>query len=560
MKQKKQHNRLFFSLFVLAIISVFSMLLINLAKVSTLNAPGVFDSDYGSLLDISFDIYRDGKFVETSKLPYSFQSSTMNKDIALVGTLPEDKTDVHPFISFRTPGNSVKVEIDNEEVYNFYKEGAKDYGGGYAHFIKVPPDSNNKQIKISLFCPNNNPFSKNVYPIYTGSKGYLLIENFDYNFASLFFGVVLIAAGLLFLGNIIFFSRTVGSAFLFSLSLILICFGSWVFCQSSSRQLVGITNPTAPMIISFFAMFSLPFCTWFYIKTNYTEIGEIKILKRFALLILFLYIPISIFSYLGIMYTNFLGLIGILILVFMLLVLAFAIKLFKGGNKSLLSCILALLSTLVSIVIDEVCLILRVPVGNVSIMHAGMAIAATIFIYKSIGNLIEKNTEEYEAQLLKKLAYVDVATLVENRNAYEMFIENEAPDLYSCGIILADVNGLKIINDMHGHKSGDALLVKLSSSLKQSLPDDSKLYRIGGDEFISILMDTSKEEFTKIVRNLEKKFTPNDNDCGMAIGSYYYVKNIDGDISKAIEKTDKNMYKHKQSQRDLIHECFLKTN
>jgi len=536
---------------------VFICFFLNIFKSYNLNAPGVFDSDYGQTLDVSFNIFEDGQFLENSTLPYSFSSSTKNKKIELVATLPANESINKSFIYLDSSGYSVIVEVENNEIYSFYEEGSKDYGGGYSHFIRLPDNSSSKQIKIKLFCPTNSPFSQTLLPIYIGSKGYLLVEAFGSTFESLFFGIILIVFGLVFLGNIIFFKKSAGNSFLLSLSLLLICLGCWVLFQSESRQIIGITNPVFPMEISFFSMFSLPFCIWFYVSCNYKKIGEYKILKYSALFIIFLYIPISVISLFGVPYTSFLAFIGILILLFTLLLLAISIKLYNNGEKALLSCIVAISSIFLSIIFEEVLLLLKISIGFLSILHTGMAITGIIFIYKSIGNLIEKTTEDNQAILLKKLAYLDVVTLVENRNSYERFLEEEGKEIKFSGIILADVNGLKIINDMYGHKSGDDLLKRLSKTLKDALPPDSKLYRVGGDEFVGIIQTLSKEEFLKFVEELQIVFTPTETDCGMAIGSYYYLKNEEEDITKAIEKADKNMYKHKEKQKNLIHKSFL---
>jgi hypothetical protein len=321
---------------------VFICLFTNVIKTSNLNAPGVFESDYGKNLDIPFEIYENDEFITSSSLPYSFASSTQNKRIKLVSTLPNDTTIDNSFLFFRASGYSIIVEVDGNEIYNFSKENVKDFGGGYKHFIRLPENSSSKEIIFHLFCPSANPFSQNLYPIEIGSKGYVLKQAFGPTYESLFFGIILIVLGLIFLGNILFFNQSMDNSFLFSLSLLLICLGIWVFFQASSRQLVGINNPSLPMILSFFTMFSLPFCLWFYIKTNYLKFEEYRILKYSAFFILFLYIPISITDLFGISYMIFLPFIGMLVLLYSILILAISIHIYIRGEKSVFSCILAI--------------------------------------------------------------------------------------------------------------------------------------------------------------------------------------------------------------------------
>jgi diguanylate cyclase (GGDEF)-like protein len=207
--------------------------------------------------------------------------------------------------------------------------------------------------------------------------------------------------------------------------------------------------------------------------------------------------------------------------------------------------------------LEEIFLFLKLTIGNISILHLGMSITAIIFIYRTIGNLIDKSTKENEAKLLKKLAYFDVATLIENRNAYERFLEENSDKIEFAGVFLADINGLKIINDYYGHKQGDTLLKNLSSLLKESLPVNSKLYRIGGDEFVGIIPSISEKDFTHYIENLRSKFNPNDTDFGMAIGFHYHTREFDGKVEKSIEKADMNMYQQKEFQKHLIHKSLL---
>jgi len=447
--------------------------------------------------------------------------------------------------------------VDNQEIYHFYQQDVQDYGGAYWHFIKLPDNSSSKQIKIHLLCPTKDSFAQNLFPLYIGSKGYVLVQSFGLTFESLCFGIVFIVFGLVFLGNIVFSNRSVDNSFLLSLALLLICLGCWFLFQSGAKQIIGFNNPAFSGHMSFFSMISLPFFLWFYVNTNYKKIGEYKIFTYASFVILCLYIPVTILSFLGIHYTRFLLFIGIILLLFVLCLLVTSIHLYHKEEKSLLSCIIALLSIVISIMIEEVLLFLKINVTCISILHAGMALAAIVFIYKSIGNLIEKNTELNKEKLLKKLAYIDVVTLMQNRNSYEKFIEEEGNSFQSMGIILTDVNGLKIINDTFGHRAGDQLLQKTSKKLKDLLPQGSELYRVGGDEFVGFIPGIQEDDFLAFLETLKNHFNPTDNNYGMAIGACFYEKRAYENITKAIEVADKNMYQHKTEQKNFISQVFM---
>lgn len=120
---------------------------------------------------------------------------------------------------------------------------------------------------------------------------------------------------------------------------------------------------------------------------------------------------------------------------------------------------------------------------------------SVIFAVRSIE--YEKRKEE---QLLRS-STTDELTRCYNRRAYEQDIKKLTADkkfLY----LSADVNGLKAVNDRLGHAAGDELLCGVAGCMKQSFEDYGKVYRIGGDEFVTILF-TDEEQFGIIKQNYD---------------------------------------------------------
>jgi diguanylate cyclase (GGDEF)-like protein/PAS domain S-box-containing protein len=69
-------------------------------------------------------------------------------------------------------------------------------------------------------------------------------------------------------------------------------------------------------------------------------------------------------------------------------------------------------------------------------------------------------------------------------------------------VLYLDLDGFKLINDMHGHAVGDALLVAISKRIACTVRDTDTLARIGGDEFVAVLVDIDSNE--KLKRVLER--------------------------------------------------------
>ena len=97
---------------------------------------------------------------------------------------------------------------------------------------------------------------------------------------------------------------------------------------------------------------------------------------------------------------------------------------------------------------------------------------------------------------LEKLADTDALTPVPNRRAFvrELTRMMSFAERYStpASVIFFDVNGLKQINDTHGHAAGDAAIVHVAATLSANIRDSDFVGRLGGDEFGVILPYTDE--------------------------------------------------------------------
>ena len=147
---------------------------------------------------------------------------------------------------------------------------------------------------------------------------------------------------------------------------------------------------------------------------------------------------------------------------------------------------------------------------------------------------------------LEIISYTDMLTGVKNRNAMNNRVSSivEGTEQFDLpyGVIFADMNGLKKVNDFKGHYAGD-LLLKRAALLLQELFADDDIYRAGGDEFMIIASGCTRDEFgEKLVLLKEKASDPN-NVC-FAVGSYFDDEGCD--IRSAMRKADENMYADKR--------------
>ena len=101
---------------------------------------------------------------------------------------------------------------------------------------------------------------------------------------------------------------------------------------------------------------------------------------------------------------------------------------------------------------------------------------------------------------LRYISTHDSLTGLYNRHFFQTEMERiEGGRLFPVSIVMADLDNLKVINDRHGHKTGDASIIKAADLLKKSFRTEDIIARIGGDEFGVLLTETGATEISDII-------------------------------------------------------------
>ena len=106
------------------------------------------------------------------------------------------------------------------------------------------------------------------------------------------------------------------------------------------------------------------------------------------------------------------------------------------------------------------------------------------------------------------LARRDPLTGLSNRLAWEEAIDQLARAASPIAVVLADVDGLKVANDTHGHDMGDRLLATVGTLLADGTPAvrGADAFRIGGDEFAVLLPREASRSMGVVVMDLQRAF------------------------------------------------------
>lgn len=136
----------------------------------------------------------------------------------------------------------------------------------------------------------------------------------------------------------------------------------------------------------------------------------------------------------------------------------------------------------------------------------------------------------------------DALTGIGNRNLYiEMMEQLKTQRIDSLGVVFIDINGLKKANDNYGHDYGDSMIRNVARGLQMAFPDYA--YRIGGDEFVALYVNGSKEEFERRIHML-LEYKKRDCICDFSMG--YNFNDSDVDVIAQIGYSDFMMYTEKQ--------------
>ncbi len=149
---------------------------------------------------------------------------------------------------------------------------------------------------------------------------------------------------------------------------------------------------------------------------------------------------------------------------------------------------------------------------------------------------------------VKYLSYHDKLTGLYNRAWFDERIkELNAQGLYPFTVIIGDMNGLKVANDLFGHTTGDTLLAVTAEILRQSCRETDIISRLGGDEFAILLPGTGEEAAREICNRIRNHCeTTNMKPLNPSIALGYATKKDDTtSLEELMKEADDRMYRNK---------------
>lgn len=188
-----------------------------------------------------------------------------------------------------------------------------------------------------------------------------------------------------------------------------------------------------------------------------------------------------------------------------------------------------------------------------------IALMLSFFLYylRTTSKLTKMKTKNAE---LSQQAFRDGLTKVGNRAGYlaaerELQLQIDAGELAELALVMADVNGLKTVNDALGHESGDLLLQNASSCIC-GIYEHCPVFRIGGDEFVVILTGPDYAQRNELLAVLRDRSLPRtggpqleNGGVSVAFGMAEYRKGTDRTVAEVFARADKAMYACKKQMK-----------
>ena len=184
-----------------------------------------------------------------------------------------------------------------------------------------------------------------------------------------------------------------------------------------------------------------------------------------------------------------------------------------------------------------------------------------------LGIIIDLSAQKTMEEKLRFLSMHDSLTGLYNRAFFEEEMQRmDSRRFDPLGVMMCDLDGLKLVNDIMGHSSGDRLLIAAACILRQTFRSSDVIARIGGDEFAILLPQCPEEKMREILQRLQKNIEAYNSGAGsipisISVGSACREE-ASQEISPISAETlmseaDSRMYRQKLRQSAQVRRNFV---
>ena len=421
---------------------------------------------------------------------------------------------------------------------------------GYAwHFIELPSNAERIQMNVST---NYGSVAEKIPTFYIGSTASILSLILYENLPSFILCIMMLCVGILMMTYwSIIHKRVAISPSICYLGLSASLLSIWTLSQNRFTTLM-LYNNLVTVYASFHVFMLLPLPVILFIKSYYED-EHCKIWDIMSIVILLQNIACIALQYLGwidfmhTLWTSF-----AVICFCVISVLTYSFLLYRRSyNKQKI--IFHMISLLLFFIFSSIDILVYYLSGwsNSILGRIGIALYIIILGYDTIKDSAKLMKMGEQATTYHQLAFSDNMTGLGNRTAYNHDFSHYAIAPEGVAIIDFDLNGLKQVNDQHGHQAGDHYIIIASEMIAKTFDKLGKTYRVGGDEFVVIVADCeniSFEPYFDTLHNTMEKYNRKTNQfpIHIAYGMAIYSATMDRSLEDTYGRADKAMYQNKK--------------
>lgn len=147
----------------------------------------------------------------------------------------------------------------------------------------------------------------------------------------------------------------------------------------------------------------------------------------------------------------------------------------------------------------------------------------------------------------------DTLTGLSNRAALEEMRASIEQRTTPFAVVIADVDGLKAVNDKHGHEEGDVLIVEAAEAMRCAAAVDDVVARLGGDEFALVLLDADEARLEAAIASVRswvsERAWRRDAHPALALSVGGALRAGSETLARVMRRADEEMYRDKTARR-----------
>jgi diguanylate cyclase (GGDEF)-like protein/PAS domain S-box-containing protein len=178
------------------------------------------------------------------------------------------------------------------------------------------------------------------------------------------------------------------------------------------------------------------------------------------------------------------------------------------------------------------------------------------------GILVDIDERKQTEEGVQRLVGTDMLTGALNRRALfeqaEAVLAQASRHGSRLSVAMLDLDKFKQLNDTHGHAAGDLVLQRFAMICRNCLRPYDLFARIGGEEFVVVLVDTEPAEAWRVLERLREAVEASELDIGgvrirMTVSMGLAILEPDGSLEGALYRADQALYGAKEGGRNRIH-------